>query len=431
MALESRELTRGGSSAIICAVTGKLTFFLAVASGLLASSLAEGESLPFAGLDDLCGPYEGTGVFGEALHVQPLGAAGTWPICAVWSSGRTAKSPYFGFGWSIPALESRFVPLDVRRWAFYQPDGYVRIFVQADQHGDDKVLTGGPAWTAVLKDDLIRVTADPHDGGPKSEFTFRQGRLVRMVCEEGNFEVKYTGRVADGIVSRGKTLLEVTRDSSSEKRVTFRFNGGRSQVVAVCRPATVFGPQGASAAPMPSQESCLATLETPDGKVEFSYGGENGEAFFQAGGTRWTWDPHTRKILSCGDWSYIIGETQNEDDEEEETPTFDRRHANGGHESYASNRKTGLFEQSFTNGTSRAYKVFTSGPLAYRRVRWTKETDGDGPSVRTDYTYNEAGRVVYRRITREGENAGTDEVWLDESGAVFRRRVDGQEVPLK
>ena len=34
-------------------------------------------------------------------------------------------------------------------------------------------------------------------------------------------------------------------------------------------------------------------------------------------------------------------------------------------------------------------------------------------------------------LFREGEDAGTDEVWLDESGRIFRRRVDGKEVPLK
>ena len=208
---------------------------------------AEGASLPFAGLDDLRGPYEGTGVSGEALHVQPLGDAGGWPICAYWSSARTERSPLLGFGWSVPALESRFVPLDERRWGFYQPDGYLRIFVRATP-GDDSVLTGGSAWAAVCKGDAIRVTADPHDGGPKSEFHFRQGRLVRMSCEEGDFEIKYTGRSADRIVSRGKTLLEVTRETSPEDRVTFRFNGGRSRVVATCRPAVAFGVQGASSA---------------------------------------------------------------------------------------------------------------------------------------------------------------------------------------
>ena len=412
------------------AVTWKRKLFLATVCSLGAFAPTAGESLPFAGLDDLRGPYEGTGAFGEALHVQPLGMAGSWPICAVWSSARTSRSPFLGFGWSVPALESRFVPLDVNRWAFYQPDGYVRIFVRAGQ-GDDNVLTGGPAWTAVLKNDLIRVTADPHDGGPKSEFAFRQGRLVSMSCEEGSFNIKYSGRVADGITSRGQTLLEVVRETSPEKRTVFRFNGGRSQTVAVCRPATVFGLQGESSAALSSQESCLASLQMPTGAVAYAYGGENGEAFFEAGGTRWTWNPRTRKILSCGDWLYTIGASKKEDDELKEEPTFARRRADGSRESYSKNRKTGLFVQEFTNGTSRAYKVFTSGPLAYRRARWTKETNADGASVRTDFTYNEAGRVVYRRITRTGENAGTDEVWLDDSGTIFRRRVDGKEVLVK
>ena len=400
-----------------------------MASSLLAPSPARGESLPFSGLDDLRGPYEGTGAFGEALHVQPLGTAGNWPICAVWSSGRTARSPLLGFGWSVPALESRFVPLDVNRWAFYQPDGYVRIFVRAKQEkqGNDTVLTGGPAWTAILKGDLIRVTADPHDGGPKSEFTFRQGRLVSMSCEEGSFNIRYSGRMANAIISHGRTLLEVVRESSPETRTVFRFNGGRSRTIATCRPATVFGPQDESSAATPSEESCLASLQTPTGTVAFAYGGENGEAFFKAGNMQWTWNPRTRKILSCGDWSYLIGKTK----KKEGALTFKRRHVDGSRESYTNNRQTGLFVQEFANGTSRACKVFTSGPLAYRRVRWTKDTAGDGSSVRTDYSYNESGRVVYRRITRDGEDAGTDEVWLDESGRIFRRRVDGKEVPLK
>ena len=402
-------------------------------SSLWACPSAEGESLPFAGLDDLRGPYEGTGAFGEALFVLPLGSAGGWPIRAVWSSDRTAHSPFLGFGWSIPALESRFVELDMDKWAFYQPDGFRRIFVKAGRD-DENVLTGGPAWTAVLKGDLIRVTADPKDGGPKSEFTFRQGRLVRMSCEEGDFELKYTGRVANSIISRGKTLLEVVREASlekrddpSEKRVVFRFNGGRSQSVAVCRTATVFGPQGISASAVASQANCLASLQTADGTVEFSYGDDDGVAVFKAGDKRWKWNPRTRKILEHGEWSYTIGET----DKDEDLPTFDRRSVDGRCESYSSNRDTGLFVQNFTNGTSWAYKVFTSGPLAYRRARWTKSTGSDGSSVRTDYTYDESGNVVYRRITREGEEAGTDEVWLNDAGAIFRRRVDGKEVPVK
>ena len=168
-------------------------------------------------------------------------------------------------------------------------------------------------------------------------------------------------------------------------------------------------------------------MQTSDGLLQFAYGGERGTAFFSAGEMRWMWDPRTRKILACGDWAYTIGMPKNEDGQ----PSFARHRSDGCRESYSFNRKTGMFVQEFTNGTSRAHKVFTSGPLAYRRVRWTKETGSDGTSVRTDYTYDEAGRVVYRRITRTGEETKTDEVWLDASGTIFRRRVNGEEVPAK
>ncbi len=394
---------------------------------LWAVSSAEGGSLPFEGLDDLRGPYEGTGVSGEAFHVQPLGDAGQWRICAYWSSARTESSPWLGFGWSIPALESRFIPLDERRWAFHQPDGYVRIFVRTG-HADGVLhLSGGSAWTAECRGESIRVTADPKDGGPVSRFVFRQGRLVRMSCEEGDFEIKYTGRTADRILSRGKTLLEVVRTKAPDEGGIFKFNGGRSQVVATCLPATVFLAHRDSA-PEAVQKKCLASLQTTGGVIPFTYGGEYDEAFFTAGGTRWTWNTYTRKILSCGDWTYAIHVPKHEG---EGLLFRRRRRSDASAESYRYSRKTGMLVQVFTNGTRRASQVFTSGPLAYRRVRWMEVTKSDGDSARADYTYDEAGRVVYRRITREGKKSKKDEVWLGQTGRIVRRRVNGEEVPME
>ena len=394
---------------------------------LWALPSAEGGSLPFDGLDDLRGPYEGTGASGEAFHVQPLGDAGKWQICAYWSSARTESSPWLGYGWSIPALESRFIPLDERRWAFHQPDGYVRIFVRTGHEDGVLHLSGGSAWTAECRGESVRVTADPKDGGPVSRFIFRRGRLVRMSCEEGDFEIKYTGRTADRILSNGKTLLEVVRTKAPDEGGIFKFNGGRSQVVAICLPATVFVAHGDSA-PEASQKKCLASLQTADGLIPFTYGGEYDEAFFTAGGTRWTWNTRTRKILSYGDWTYAIGMPEHEG----EGVLFKRcRRSDASTESYRYSRKTGIRVQVFTNGTSRASQVFTSGPLAYRRMRWIKVTKRDGDTARADYTYDEAGRVVYRRITREGVKSKKDEVWLDQTGRIVRWRVNGEEVPME
>ncbi len=398
-----------------------------VAAVLLAAPSAAGASLPFADLADTRGPFEWTGASGDAMYVCKLGDAGGWPVCAYWSSARTERSPLFGMGWSIPALESRFVPLDERRWAFHQPDGFVRIFVRAARDTPD-VLTGGSAWTATVKGDSIRVTADPRDGGPKSEFTFRQGRLVRMSCEEGDFEIKYSGRTADKIVSRGKPLLEVVRESGPDERIVLRFDGGRSRVVAVCRQSTVFGPQGESSAVMPSLEKCLKSLQFSDGRaLEFDYIGEGDDAFFSVDGERVAWNPRTRRIVSCGGWRYDIEDAKDELNE----PSFARHHSDGRSEESSFDRKNGLYTRRYADGRSWTSKVFTSGPLAYRRTRWTKETGKDGASVRTDFTYDEAGRVIYRRVVRDGEQGGTDETWFDASGAAIRRRIDGEEVKVR
>ena len=108
---------------------------LAYACLLLSIALqSAGESLPFERLDDIRGPFEGTGIRGDALYVRELGRVGKLPLQAYWSSVRLNNSPLLGFGWCIPLLESKFVKADERRWAFDQPDGYVRIFIKASDN---------------------------------------------------------------------------------------------------------------------------------------------------------------------------------------------------------------------------------------------------------------------------------------------------------
>ena len=397
------------------------TFALALLA-FASTCAAHAASLPFADLANVRGPYDGVGANGEAMHVCRLGDAGAWPICAYWSSSRLEHSPLLGIGWSVPALESRFVQLDERRWAFHQPDGFVRIFVKPER-GDGKTLTGGPAWTAKLEGDAVRIVADMKDSPAKSEFFFRQGRLLHMSCEEGDFEIRYAGRVAECILSHGKPLLEIVRVSSPEPKIDFSFNGGKSHAWAVCRQTSVFGAPGDSYAPLPTQERCLVGLTWSDGrKAEFSYGGANGEAFFTADDVRLVWDPASRRAIACGGWRFIIGEPKSEGD----GPSFLRRNEDGREESYSSNRRTGLRREEFLDGSTRECKMFTSGPLAWRRMRWLKERNPAGVLTTTNFSYDEEGNIVYKRIEREG--VGYVEGWYGKDGNLFRRRANGKKV---
>lgn len=397
---------------------------------LMTFAYARAESLPFARLDDLRGPYYGVGANGDALYIHPLGNAGAWPIRAYWSSARQERSPLLGYGWCIPALESKFVPLDERRWVFYQPDGFARVFVRTEREADG-VLSGGAAWKATVRGGTIRVVADPHDGGPKSEFMFSQGRLIRMVCEEGEFDIGYSGRVAERITSREKVLLEVVRKQEQEGRITFRFNNGKSHTVATLRPVTVFRTSAQEMEVTALRESCLVAFSSINGRTtaRFAYGGTDAEAFFQANDDTWRWNPRSRRITAHGGWTYSVTGPSNEWDE----PSVVRNREDGRKESHHYDRKSGLCVQQLPDGTLRESKMFTSGPLAWRRARWTKDTSKEGACVRTDFAYDEAGRVFYSRTTRKGFGAtdGKEEFWFNDKGVAMRRRLNDEEVPVE
>lgn len=395
---------------------------------MLTLSPVAGESLPFAKLDDIRGHYDGIGAVGDAFYCHTLGNVGKWPICAYWSSAQTGRSPLLGFGWCIPALESTFTPLDERRWVFHQPDGYARIFVRVARENGN-VLTGGPAWTATVRGDTIRVVADPNDGGPKSEFMFSHGRMIRMACEEGEFDISYSKRVAEKISSRGKVLLEISR-KDTEGQVVFRFNdsGGKSHMIATIRPTTVFPGSFVEATPLPAQEKCLAQLMSSSGDfVSFDYGGNSDEAYFKANDKTWKWLPRSRRISWHDGWSYTVTEPKNEWDE----PSIKRVRKDGKEEHHSYDRKSGLRVQQMPDGSRRECKMFTSGPLAWRRARWVKDIKPDGTCIRTDFAYDEAGRVFYQRTTHEGRSGEKEEVWFNEAGKAIRRKLNDEEVPVK
>ena len=63
-----------------------------------------------------------------------------------------------------------------------------------------------------------------------------------------------------------------------------------------------------------------------------------------------------------------------------------------------------------------------------------KDTKPGGSCVRTDFAYDEAGRVFYRRTTRESDDSAKgsrEELWFDAKGATIRRRLNDEEAPVE
>jgi hypothetical protein len=386
----------------------------------------KGGSLPFEGLTDIQGPFDGVGIDGDAFYCRKLGSVGNWPIWAFWSSAKVHGSSVLGHGWCVPAFESKFVQLDERRWEFFQPDGYRRIFVQTSK-SKEGILTGGRAWRAELGGNgRVIVVADPEDGGIPSKFEFQHGKLVRMACEEGDFTIRYDGKHVKQILSRGQTLLEVVRKSRPDRHVELNFKESGIQV-ARFRMAPVYVNRGKGVTLRVEQRFCLTELAGAAGeKAVFSYGIESGEPFFAADGIRRTWDPETGFIKSYRGWMYDIGVPSYEGGE----PAFSRDHTDGRREVYHYDRRNGLLSRLFADGSSRKSQMFTSGPFAYRRTRWVRDVNRDGTCRHTEFTYDKNGRLYYRSTTsNEGEAEVKTEFWFSADGKVTRKRVDGKEVP--
>ena len=385
-------------------IRSKIIHIAWIVSALIAG-LSKAESLPFDGLDDIRGPFEGTGIRGDAFYMLALGNAAGLPIRAYWSSANVGSSSVLGFGWSIPAFESRFIPLDEGgRWAFHQPDGYVRIFTRSRRKKagpsaeKEFTLYGGPAWRAQVKGRRVTVTADPGDGGAPSKFHFQNGRLVRMSCEEGDFEFKYIGRKFDQIVSQGETAVKFipAGKGKEESALVINEKDGVKRIAVVLRPAAVFARREKEETPRTDKRNCLSSLALPGReKLEFSYGSDPENVTFTAGDSQWTWDARTGFIKSHNGWNYDIAAPKTEFDE----PRFFRENAAGDQEIHWYERSKGRLLRKFRDGSMLVRQMHTSGHMAYRRVRFERRTNPDGSVRDTEFDWDEQGRLFCKRVT--------------------------------
>jgi hypothetical protein len=249
-----------------------------------------------------------------------------------------------------------------------------------------------------------------------------------MEAEEGKFEIRYVNRQAESIVSGNKTLLSIVRVAKPSAHTVFQFENGR-RVALFCREFSVLTEPDEYSECQIEKKRCLAEVRINGGRsVAFSYDAGSDEAEFSVNGEKWTWDAKTRYVKTQGDWTYEIKPPAKEGDE----PAYVRTHRDGRSESCRNERSSGKYRRVYTDGSVRERQVFTSGPLAYRRTKWSMFTDPDGVERNTVFTYDGKGRLYHRRNTSsEPGKEMQEDIWFDPGGKIIRRRIDGKEVPLK
>lgn len=327
-------------------------------------------SLAFRDLKDMSGPFEGTDRYGNAFYKLELGELGRIPVYLCWTSDKEVRSPYLGEGWSIPFLESRIVPVSEKTLRMHQPDGFVRYF-----HKEGDVYVGGRIWSAVRKGDAIKVTADPKDGLPKSEFTFSRGRLVKMDCEEGSFTFRND---ANGISVRGAgKTLSIARRNNDANQLDLVAPSGRWH--GSCREE--------------NGEFRLVALKNPAGEeLKFSYGYGQGDShrIFSDGTTKIVWDPYTGKIVAKDGCRFYVADAGRSP---AALPRISRWNAEGTEESYQRDVVKGVETVVDGSGVKTVTKRFTSGDLA-GRIRSVERFVGGVSQGAEKYIYDSKGRLV-------------------------------------
>ena len=369
----------------------KFRFFL-VATSFVIAFAARGESLSYAGLADVRGPFEHVDRMGHAFYMLKLGDAGRLPVYAYWSSEAGIASKSLGHGWCIPLLESRIYPVSSTCLRLRLPDGYVRHF----HRQKDGSYSGGRFWSATEDGHTTRVIADSGDGFPRTVLSFVRGRLARMECEEGTFEFK-EDTTGLSIVSKGRKLLTVAADSGNPDVVTVRLGGTR--IRAEKRPATVFfAPGEEDSRPVKGEAKALSSLEFSSGERHaFEYGGDGSRASFTADGLRIEWSPDTRKVLAADGFDFEIGAVPSDG---VSGPSIARIDPAGAREAYSHEVGKGLITVESSNGVKTVSRLFTSGDNA-GKLRWRERYSYGVLEERVDFIYDKAGKIVDRIVRRE------------------------------
>ena len=363
-----------------------------VAFLLVVALVIRGESLSYAGLADVRGPFEHVDRMGHAFYMLKLGDAGRLPIYAYWSSEAGLVSRSFGHGWCIPLLESRIYPVSSSCLRLRLPDGYVRHFHKRK----DGSYSGGRFWTATEDGHTTRVIADSGDGFPRTVLSFVRGRLAKMECEEGAFEFK-EDTTGLSVVSKGRKILTVAADAANPDVVTVRLGGTR--IRAEKRPAAVFFAPGEDGSqPVKGEAKSLSSLEFSSGERHtFEYGGDESRASFTADRLRVEWSPATRKILTAGGFDFEIGADPSDG---VSGPGIARVGPDGARESYSYEVGKGLITVESSNGVKTVSRLFTSGDNA-GKLRWRERYSYGVCEERVDFIYDKSGKILDRIVRRE------------------------------
>lgn len=311
------------------------------------------------------------------------------PLYATFDSGSENRSPFAGYGWSIPLLETKFIQVNENQYRWIMPNGESRWFTRDKKQ--PTVLKSRGGWDAQLRDNTIVLKSRYG-----SQLAFFNGRIMAMKIEAGEFYFRYRGNELEGIVDHGQLVLKVERDQHTHEVTgftllhdkTIRFEQRTRPRFQVMQ----------NAAKVSGDEMALGKFTLPNGDAySIEYGSDkHSNAWLRImdfqnhhSDQLITWDSKTGAVIQDGDWNYKITPSRYPGGNAAILRVNSKQQSEFWHRDDVQGRE--IIQG--TDGIKRIRTWFTSGILRGRPRAEMNEVNGHEKTVRK-YSYDEKGRLI-------------------------------------
>jgi len=340
------------------------------------------------------------------------------PLIVNFRSNRDAVSPYGGYGWLVPLLESSVVQLEENRFMLVQPDGWNRYFGR--RNSADTTLMGDGGWAAELKGNIFTAWASC---GWK--LVFANGKISSMVSPDNRrFDWVRSGDRVTEIREGGATRLTVKWNEANEMSA-IEANG---QQIAFGRGDKPRIQNTAGQNVVAAIDRTLTQINLPGGiSRAYAFGvDEKLNPTFKAGERLLAWNPATKLALSDSGWTYQITP-----DPDGGYAAIGRGNSKGQKQYWFNNRAKGVEITQGLDGVRRTATSFVSGKLAGKLRKISETRDGLAtdiyqasydetgrlmrevlPNQETTYEYKEGDKVVQTAVDTSGRKT---ESWIEKN----------------
>lgn len=335
-------------------------------------------------------------------RIAELDVGRSIPIFVVFGSEIKAVSPYVGYGWKLPFLESKIVQIDENSFSLEQPDGWSRTFWR--DRSNPNLLHGQGNWKALVKGDTITAWADCG-----TKIVFNAGKISSL--ETGGKILNYAyqnGRVYQ-VRDGNSIVLEVVSDARGDVS-GLRAGGGQISFKLGEMPA-VENVNGQNLVAGIRKALCQIESPTLSEAIEYGVDAQLNPKIRVGGSRNFTWNAVTGKILRDGDWTYEIPESKGLGD----NIPIARSNSLGERQSWFRDSAKGevTTEQ---GGVTTKVTSFTSG-LLNGKVKKIRSTKGDQVVHDLRMSYDEGGRLL-----KVQDNAVVERFTYNQSGQLVEKR---------